>query len=203
MLKKQEIVEFVSTIGYLGKYGNCPGTFGSLAAFPFSYIVASLTLEYHVFFEYSGFSYKENEVLGIIINMLCLFCFIFLLGCYCVDSYQTYTIKHDPKEVIIDEVAGQILTSAMVLPGLFWVQYSKISEYISSGVINILFLFVLPFGLFRLFDILKPWPIDLADKSIKNGFGVMFDDVLAALFASVSHYAIIFIAINFFQDLKV
>lgn len=38
-------------------------------------------------------------------------------------------------------------------------------------------------AVFRLFDILKPWPIRVADKRFKNGFGVMFDDLLAALFS--------------------
>lgn len=41
----------------------------------------------------------------------------------------------------------------------------------------------LAFALFRLFDILKPWPIRLADQRLKGGFGVMFDDVLAAGYA--------------------
>ena len=41
----------------------------------------------------------------------------------------------------------------------------------------------LAFALFRLFDILKPWPIRLADARLKNSFGVMFDDLLAALYA--------------------
>ena len=41
----------------------------------------------------------------------------------------------------------------------------------------------LAFALFRLFDILKPWPIRLADTHFKSGFGVMFDDLLAALYA--------------------
>ncbi len=42
---------------------------------------------------------------------------------------------------------------------------------------------VAAFALFRLFDILKPWPIRLADRRLKNGFGVMFDDLLAAGYA--------------------
>ncbi|MFP5419667.1 MAG: phosphatidylglycerophosphatase A [Gammaproteobacteria bacterium] len=41
----------------------------------------------------------------------------------------------------------------------------------------------LAFGLFRLFDIAKPWPIRIADVRLKNGFGVMFDDLLAAAYA--------------------
>ena len=39
------------------------------------------------------------------------------------------------------------------------------------------------FGLFRFFDILKPWPIRWFDVRLKNGFGVMFDDLLAAFYA--------------------
>lgn len=39
------------------------------------------------------------------------------------------------------------------------------------------------FGLFRAFDILKPFPIRLLDKHVKGGFGILLDDVLAGLFA--------------------
>lgn len=41
------------------------------------------------------------------------------------------------------------------------------------------------FVLFRLFDILKPWPIRWLDQYVKGGFGVMIDDILAAVFAIV------------------
>ena len=37
-------------------------------------------------------------------------------------------------------------------------------------------------ALFRFFDILKPWPVSVADRKIHGGFGVMFDDTLAALY---------------------
>lgn len=39
------------------------------------------------------------------------------------------------------------------------------------------------FLLFRVFDITKPWPINAADRRIKGGFGVMFDDLLAAVYS--------------------
>jgi len=42
---------------------------------------------------------------------------------------------------------------------------------------------VASFVLFRIFDIVKPWPIRIADTRFKNGFGVMFDDLLAAGYA--------------------
>ena len=41
------------------------------------------------------------------------------------------------------------------------------------------------FILFRFFDILKPWPISLADKKLDGGFGIMFDDIIAGLFALI------------------
>lgn len=42
--------------------------------------------------------------------------------------------------------------------------------------------YVLAFAIFRFMDIIKPFPIRLADRRIKNGFGVMFDDLLAAIY---------------------
>ena len=50
------------------------------------------------------------------------------------------------------------------------------------------------FGLFRLFDILKPWPIRLADKRVHGGLGIMLDDVLAGIFA----LAVLQLLIRFF-----
>ena len=44
---------------------------------------------------------------------------------------------------------------------------------------------VLAFILFRIFDILKPWPIKVVDKNVHGGFGIMFDDVLAGIMACV------------------
>ena len=43
--------------------------------------------------------------------------------------------------------------------------------------------YAIAFALFRAMDIFKPFPIRLADRKIKNGFGVMFDDLLAAIYA--------------------
>jgi phosphatidylglycerophosphatase A len=49
------------------------------------------------------------------------------------------------------------------------------------------------FVLFRIFDILKPWPISLADKKVQGGFGIMLDDVMAGVFALI----VIHIMLNF------
>ena len=53
---------------------------------------------------------------------------------------------------------------------------------------------LLGFGLFRLFDIVKPWPIRWLDARVKGGFGVMLDDVLAALMAWLTYLALVNLA---------
>ena len=47
---------------------------------------------------------------------------------------------------------------------------------------------ILGFGLFRLFDILKPWPINWIDKNVSGGWGIMLDDVAAGAAASLTIY---------------
>ena len=68
--------------------------------------------------------------------------------------------------IVIDEIAAFLLVLAFV-----------------PGGPNQLAWMVLAFVAFRVFDIAKPWPIGLADRTIKGGFGVMFDDLLVALFS--------------------
>lgn len=80
------------------------------------------------------------------------------------DCVRKFKIE-DPKQVVIDEIAGQWLVLA-VAPG---------PDLIAYGV---------GFILFRIFDILKPWPIGWADRKIKGGFGIMVDDILAAGYAA-------------------
>ena len=63
--------------------------------------------------------------------------------------------------IVIDEIAAFVLVLAFTPSGLPWL--------------------VTAFVLFRLFDIFKPWPISYFDRTLKGGFGVMFDDFLAAI----------------------
>ena len=63
--------------------------------------------------------------------------------------------------IVIDEIAAFVLVLAFTPTGLAWL--------------------VTAFVLFRLFDIFKPWPISYFDRTLKGGFGVMFDDFLAAV----------------------
>ncbi|MEO1889010.1 MAG: phosphatidylglycerophosphatase A [Cycloclasticus sp.] len=71
---------------------------------------------------------------------------------------------HDHGGIVWDEIAGYLLT-------MYWVAFSWQNM-------------LLGFALFRLFDILKPWPINWLDRHVEGGFGIMVDDLLAALMAA-------------------
>lgn len=45
---------------------------------------------------------------------------------------------------------------------------------------------ILGFLLFRFFDVLKPWPIKAIDEKVSGGFGIMFDDIIAGIFALIA-----------------
>ncbi len=70
---------------------------------------------------------------------------------------------HDHAGIVFDEIVGYLVTMTGAPTGWWWVG--------------------LGFLLFRLFDIWKPWPIRQADRQLGGGFGIMFDDLLAAGYA--------------------
>ncbi|MFK8030772.1 MAG: phosphatidylglycerophosphatase A [Gammaproteobacteria bacterium] len=72
---------------------------------------------------------------------------------------------HDHGGIVWDEVVGYVITVAFVPDSWLWL--------------------VLGFAFFRLFDIVKPWPIRELDHSISGGLGIMLDDVVAAIFAAL------------------
>lgn len=91
---------------------------------------------------------------------------IFVIGTSaCTQAEKTLGSK-DPGCVIIDELFGQWLT---MLP---------------FAVLNVWGI-ALAFGLFRLFDIFKPWPIKNAEKSFSSGLGIMIDDGIAGIYAGI------------------
>lgn len=74
----------------------------------------------------------------------------------------------DPGAVVCDEFVGQwiaLLPLVLAPRGWPWV--------------------VVAFGLFRLFDVWKPWPVSWADRRIHGGVGVMLDDVIAGAYAAL------------------
>ena len=97
---------------------------------------------------------------------------IFAIGWWATEMETKGKDNHDPGEIVIDEVAGQWLA---LLP-LFL-------SHVSPTPAQMIFWMLIGFGLFRLFDIFKPFPVKWADQ-MDTSFGVMFDDILAGLMAA-------------------
>ena len=87
----------------------------------------------------------------------------FIIGIYLCGKTSEDMGVHDHGGIVWDEFVGYWITMFAAPPGWLWI--------------------VIGFMLFRLFDIIKPWPISWADKQVAGGLGIMLDDVLAGLMA--------------------
>jgi phosphatidylglycerophosphatase A len=125
---------------------KAPGTAGSLAALPFAWVIAT----------YFG-------TIGLVIAAI----LATIVGW--AAAAATEEAKKDPGWVVIDEVAGQWLTLAIVPPDVV--------------------LYIIGFLAFRFFDILKPWPIRTLEQRVPGALGVMIDDIAAAVYAGLVLYA--------------
>lgn len=92
--------------------------------------------------------------------------FLLVIGAIFVsDAYEKEQPTHDRPEIVIDEVVGFLIT-------MTWLPFSI--KYVALG-----------FVLFRILDIIKPFPISYLNDKVKGGFGVVIDDVAAGLIANV------------------
>ncbi len=187
-----KIIKFIVTGCYVGLIRLAPGTFGSLLAFPIFILILNLSIKYKLRFSISSLPPMQQELLTVAILIILVCVILFILGIFLVDKYIIQVGREDPKEVVIDEIVGQMLTVILSAPICVFAHNSFLVDKISPNMIDFIFLFLLPFVLFRFFDIYKPWPINWLDKNVKGGLGVMIDDVLAAIFASVMCYALTF-----------
>jgi len=142
----------------LGRLPLCPGTWGSLPVA----VIFALMCHFGVS---AGLISITMAVLAVAGSVICV---------RYAPAAIVATGKSDPAEVVADEFAGQAVT--------FWAVPFFITAEISTR--QILITTLLGFGLFRLFDIVKPWPIRKLEK-LPAGWGVLADDLLAALFAAI------------------
>jgi phosphatidylglycerophosphatase A len=89
----------------------------------------------------------------------------FVLGIWLCGKTAHALGVHDHGGIVWDEFVGYWITLFMVPSGWAWV--------------------VLGFVVFRLFDILKPWPIGWVDRKVEGGLGIMLDDVIAGIMAAL------------------
>ncbi|MCX8583805.1 MULTISPECIES: phosphatidylglycerophosphatase A [unclassified Gilliamella] len=98
----------------------------------------------------------------------------FVFGCYICQKTSDDTHTHDSGHIVWDEFVGMWITLYFIPQfSILWV--------------------TIAFVAFRLFDMAKPWPIRWFDKRVPGGFGIMVDDVIAAIFSSLSVYLLTFI----------
>lgn len=195
------LIKLIVTFGFIGKIPIAPGTFGSLAAFPLL-ILLNYVVDANLLVKASLILPGVNVLILKFCIMLLLTLFLFIIGIVASELYIQDKQDQDPSEVVIDEVVGQMLTSILCFFGhvmlVMYFRQEKIQEQRTYLLVLDLFVtFILPFVLFRIFDIFKPWPIDYIDQNVKGGLGIMLDDVLAAVFASVAFYALMFNFLKF------
>lgn len=98
----------------------------------------------------------------------------FVFGCYLCQKTSDDLGVHDDGRIVWDEIVAIFLMFA------FLPKYSALY-------------YILTFISFRIFDILKPYPIRYFDEKLESGLGIMIDDIIAAIFALFSLYLIYWI----------
>ncbi len=89
----------------------------------------------------------------------------FAVGVYLCDKTSRDLGVHDHPGIVWDEFVGYWITMLAAPAGWLWV--------------------LIGFLWFRVFDVLKPWPISWLDAKVDGGFGIMIDDVLAGVMALI------------------
>ena len=125
------------------------------------------------------------------INKFYIVVFLFFVLFYSIifiDKLSPVFKKKDPREIVIDEFVGQCipLVSILFKPDGFIPNCCYKGTIEEASVMWILLSFIL----FRFFDILKPFPINIVDKKMKNGVGVMLDDIIAGIYSTIVIYII-------------
>jgi phosphatidylglycerophosphatase A len=134
-------IHFV-TFGFgSGVLPKMPGTWGTVAAIPLYMLIMNFPLWLYGF-----------VTLAVIVFSV--------IAC---DITEREIGIHDYPGIVLDEIAGYLLTMFAVPLGWFWI--------------------IAGFILFRIFDIWKPWPIGWVDRKVSGGFGTTVDDLLAAVYA--------------------
>ncbi|HJN84502.1 MAG TPA: phosphatidylglycerophosphatase A [Candidatus Pelagibacter bacterium] len=143
---------FVTLFG-IGKIKKVPGSFASLATTLF------------LFFLFHILNASPNIVLFTII-------IIIFISLYSVNIFIKNLTNKDPKEIVIDEFIGQSIPICLY----------EIAHEGPKETDQVLTSYFIMFILFRIFDIVKPYPVSYYDKNFKNSFGVIMDDVCAGLY---------------------
>ncbi len=134
---------FLATGFYSGKAPFAPGTFGTGVGLIFCFILS-----------------KANTLLMAFSCFFVIFLSIIIAG-----KAESLLEIQDPGEIVIDEIAGIIITLAGI-------PFTFLSVTVG-------------FFLFRFLDILKPFPIRNIEKKLSGGVGIVMDDIVAGVMANI------------------
>jgi phosphatidylglycerophosphatase A len=140
---KQKSVMFFATGCYIGNISFAPGTFGSFLGLPLCFFLSKIDFS---------------------IAVLLILIFI-LFATWIANEAEKVLKTEDPGCIVIDEIAGIILT-------LFGLPFNIISVTVG-------------FLVFRALDIWKPYPIRLLENKLSGGIGIVLDDVVAGILSNL------------------
>ena len=148
---RERALLFVATGFFIGTVPFAPGTFGSLIGLPVCFLLSRLNLLQSV-----------------------IYILVFILFAIGIASAAEKILKQkDPGQIVIDEIAGLMVTFA----GLPFNLKTALAGFI----------------IFRVFDILKPFPIRILERRVGGGTGVVLDDVLAGVYGNLILRLVIYI----------
>ena len=134
---------FLATGCFIGNISFAPGTFGSVLGLPLSFFLS-----------------KIDFSMGVLLTL------VFILFAIWIAHEAEKTLNtEDPGCIVIDEIAGIILT-------LFGLPFNITS--VTAG-----------FLVFRVLDIWKPYPIRFLEKKFSGGIGIVLDDVVAGILSNL------------------
>jgi phosphatidylglycerophosphatase A len=139
----------ISTFG-VGYLPLMPGTYGSLVAVG-------------IFLGFTQLA-KANALIALVVVSIVLVTFA---GIWAASRTEALSNRKDPRKVVVDEVAGQLIA---LFPLTLFAHWSIVAVIIS-------------FILFRFFDIVKPYPARRLE-ALEGGLGIMCDDLIAGVYAA-------------------
>ena len=137
-------VRFLASGFFSGHIPFAPGTCGTLAAIPL-YLLMVRSLQ--------GWLYAGAVIM------------LTLVAIWISGLAETIYGRKDPPQVVIDEIAGFMLTMTAIPPDAMYI--------------------IMGFILFRVFDILKPQPAGWINERMRGGSGIVLDDIVAGLYANI------------------
>jgi len=165
----------IATCG-VGYSPLAPGTMGSLVGVGIYFLLQSLTFWGIDLFAGSNSTASFSPWSFFLAIELSVIMVVALVGIWAASRTEELAGRKDPGKVVIDEVAGQLIA---LLP---------VFARFDPGWLTILSAFLL----FRLFDIIKPYPARRLE-SLESGLGIMADDVVAGAYAAVAVSIIVII----------